>query len=75
LLHGTSPKAPTLCDLGADPVCANDALERSPSAAESLWRATFDEERRQAQSEGAPRRPEMALIDHDTAAALQVWGD
>jgi hypothetical protein len=75
LLHGTSPKAPTLCDLGADPVCANDALERSPLAAESLWRATFDEERRQAQSEGSPRRPEMALIDHDTAAALQVWGD
>ena len=75
LLHGTSPKTPTLCDLGADPVCANDALERSPLAAESLWRATFDEERRQAQGEGAPRRPELAPIDHDTAAALQVWGD
>jgi hypothetical protein len=75
LLHGTSPKTPTLCDLGADPLCANDALERSPLAAESLWRATFDEQRRQAQSEGAARRPELASIDRDTAAALQVWGD
>jgi hypothetical protein len=75
LLHGTSPKTPTLCDLGADPLCANDALERNPLAAESLWRATFDEQRRQSQSEGAPRRPELAPIDRDTAAALQVWGD
>ena len=39
LLHGTSPKAPTLCDLGADPVCANDALERSPLAAEDVYGA------------------------------------
>jgi hypothetical protein len=64
-----------LCDLGADPLCANDALERNPLAAESLWRATIDEQRRHSQSEGAPRRPELAPIDRDTAAALQVWGD
>jgi type IV secretory pathway TrbD component len=75
LLRGTSPKTPTLCDLSADPACANDALERSPLAAEALWRATFDERRRQAGLDGAARRPEFAAIDHDTAAALQVWGD
>jgi len=75
LLRGTSPKTPTLCDLSADPACANDALERSPLAAEALWRATFDEQRRQGGVEGATRRPELAPIDRDTAAALQVWGD
>jgi len=75
LLHGASPKAPALCDLESDPACANDALDHSPAAAEALWRATFDELRRQSASEGAPRRLELAPIDRDTAAALQVWGD
>jgi hypothetical protein len=75
LLRGTSPKTPTLCDLGADPACANDVLDRNPLAAEALWRATFDEQRRQPALDGTLRRLELAPIDRDTAAALQVWGD
>lgn len=75
LLHGSSPRTPALCALGSDPACANDVLDHSPAAAEALWRATFDELRRQGSIEGAPRRPELAPIDRETAAALQVWGD
>jgi len=75
LLRGSSPKTPTLCDLGTDPACANDVLERNPIAAEALWRVSVDEQRRQAAAEGTPRRPELAPIDRETAAALQVWGD
>jgi hypothetical protein len=75
LLRGTSPQTPTLCDLGADPACANDALERSPLAAEALWRAAFDEHRRQAALESAAPRSELAPVDRETAAALQVWGE
>ncbi len=75
LLRGTSPKAPTLCELSVDPACANDVLHQSPLAAESLWRATFEEHRRQRALENAAQAPEAALLDKDTAAALQVWGD
>jgi hypothetical protein len=75
LLRGTSPQTPHLCNLGADPACANDALERSPLAAEALWRATFDEQRRQGAPEAAAARPELAPVDRDTSAALQVWGE
>lgn len=75
LLRGTSPKAPTLCELSVDPACAHDVLEQSPLAAESMWRATFEEHKRQQVLESASGPPEPALLDKDTAAALQVWGD
>ncbi len=75
LLRGNSPHTPSLCDLSADPACAHDALERSPLAAEALWRVTFDEQRRQAALEGAAKRPELAPVDRETSAALQVWGE
>lgn len=75
LLKGTSPKTPTLCELSVDPACAHDILDQSPLAAESLWRATFEEHRRQQTLENAAGPPEPALLDKDTAAALQVWGD
>jgi hypothetical protein len=75
LLRGTSPRAPTLCDLGVDPACANDVLEHAPLAGEALWRATFEEQRRQQNPEGTPDHPEFVPLDRDTAAAVQVWGD
>ena len=75
LLRGTSPKPPTLCELSVDPACANDVLYQSPLAAESLWRATFEEHRRQRSLDNAAQAAEAALLDRDTAAALQVWGD
>jgi hypothetical protein len=75
LLHGTSPRTPTLCDLGVDPACANDVLDHTPLAGEALWRATFEEQHRQETPEGAPGRPAFAPLDRDTAAAVQVWGD
>jgi hypothetical protein len=50
-------------------------IEQSPLAAEALWRATFEEQRRQRSLENAASAVEPALIDKDTAAALQVWGD
>lgn len=75
LLRGTSPQTPRLCDLSADPACANDALERNPLTAEALWRATFDEHRRQSALEGAAPRSELAPVDRETSAALRVWGE
>jgi hypothetical protein len=75
LLKGTSPKAPMLCELSVDPACAHDILDQSPLAAESLWRATFEEHKRQRALESAAGSPEPVLLDKDTAAALQVWGD
>jgi hypothetical protein len=76
LLRGQSPKAPTLCELGVDPACVHDVLDRHPLAAESLWRTTFEAHRqdRALESTGGAT-PEPALLDKDTAAALQVWGD
>jgi hypothetical protein len=76
LLRGTSPKPPTLCELGVDPACVNDVLERSPLAAEATWRAAFEAHRHDRTLESAAgARAEPALLDKDTAAALQVWGD
>jgi Sulfatase len=76
LLRGQSPKTPTLCELGVDPACVHDVLDRSPLAAESMWRATFEAHRHDRTLESANgATPEPALLDKDTAAALQVWGD
>lgn len=75
LLHGTSPKAPTLCDVGVDPACAHDALPTSPLAAEATWRFTFDAHQRELSLDGASTAAQPATIDRDTAAALQVYGD
>jgi hypothetical protein len=76
LMRGQSPERPTLCELGIDPACVHDVLESSPLAAESLWRATFETHRhgRTLDSAGGARA-EPAVLDKDTAAALQVWGD
>ena len=76
LLHGTSPRAPALCELGVDPACVHDVFDESPLAAETLWRTTFEAHRHDRTLESARgARPEPALLDKDTAAALQVWGD
>lgn len=75
LLRGTSGKTPVLCDVSIDPACASDVLAQSHLAAEALWRVTFDEHQRQRSAEGAVRPFESAVLDKDTAAALQVWGD
>lgn len=75
LLRGSSPKAPALCELDVDPACAQDVLSARPLAARALWRATFEAYRSQRRLEGAVRAPELANIDRDTAAALQVWGE
>jgi hypothetical protein len=76
LLRGTSPKAPTLCELGVDPACVHDVFDQSPLAAEALWRTTFEAHRHDRTLETARGgRAEPALLDKDTAAALQVWGD
>ncbi len=75
LMRGKSPSAPVLCELSVDPACAHDVLLESPLAAEALWRATFEEHRRQGALEGRARAVETAVIDPDTAAALEVWGD
>jgi hypothetical protein len=75
LLRGTSRKTPVLCEVSVDPACTHDVIDQSPLAAEALWRATFEEHRRQRNLENAAPRAEAALIDEDTAAALQVWGD
>jgi hypothetical protein len=75
LLHGTSPKPPVLCDLGVDPACVHDALPTSPLVAEALWRATFEAHRLDLSLDGAGAPAEPAVLDKDTAAALQVYGD
>jgi hypothetical protein len=76
LSRGQSPERPTLCELGVDPACAHDVLDSSPLAAEALWRATFETHRRDRSLESAGgARAEPAVLDKDTAAALQVWGD
>lgn len=76
LLRGTSPKPPTLCELGIDPACVHDVLDQRPLAAEALWRATFDAHRRDRTLDHASdTKAEPAVLDRDTAAALQVWGD
>ena len=75
LLHGTSPKAPGLCDVGVDPACVHDALASNPLAAEALWRATFEAHRLELSLDGAQSPAQPALVDKDTAAALQVYGD
>jgi hypothetical protein len=74
LLRGVSPRTPNLCDLAVDPACSNDILERSPLAAEALWRATFEEQRR-AQSMASTERFELPPLDKESAAAVEVWGD
>ncbi|HTV24806.1 MAG TPA: sulfatase-like hydrolase/transferase [Polyangiaceae bacterium] len=76
LLRGTSPRAPALCELGVDPACVHDVFDESPLAAETLWRTTFEAHRHDRTLESARgARAEPALLDKDTAAALQVWGD
>jgi Sulfatase len=76
LLRGQSPRTPSLCELGVDPACVHDVLEQSPLTAESLWRETFEAQRHDRTLESAAgASPEPALLDKDTAAALQVWGD
>jgi hypothetical protein len=76
LLRGTSPKAPTLCELGVDPACVHDVFAASPLAAETLWRMTFEAHRQARLLESTGNaKAEPALLDKDTAAALQVWGD
>ena len=75
LLHGNSPKPPTLCDVGVDPACVHDALQTSPLAAEALWRMAFEAHQRELSLEGAGAPAQPATIDKDTAAALQVYGD
>jgi hypothetical protein len=76
LLRGTSPKAPTLCELGVDPACVHDVFNESPLAAEALWRTTFETHRHERTLELARgAKAEPALLDKDTAAALKVWGD
>jgi hypothetical protein len=76
LLRGQSPKTPTLCELAIDPACVHDVFDRSPLAAESSWRTAFEVHRRERSLESAGGvAPEAALLDRDTAAALQVWGD
>jgi hypothetical protein len=76
LMRGQSPARPTLCELGIDPACVHDVLDSSPLSAESLWRATFETQRRERTLEsGGGARAEPAVLDKDTAAALQVWGD
>ena len=75
LLHGTSPKPPVLCDVGVDPACVHDALPSSPLVSEALWRATFEARRLDLSLDGAGAPAEPALLDKDTAAALQVYGD
>lgn len=76
LMRGTTSKTPFLCELGVDPACVHDALDRNPLAAESLWRATFEAQRRDRTLESAGgATAEPALLDKDTAAALKVWGD
>jgi hypothetical protein len=65
-----------LCEVGVDPACVHDVLEGHPLTAEALWRATFEAHRRdRALETAAGATPEPALLDKDTAAALQVWGD
>jgi hypothetical protein len=74
VLTGQSGGTPILCEHAVDPACATDLLAQTPLAAETLWRRTFREYRRQL--ELAPRSAsEPALIDRDTAAALEVYGD
>lgn len=76
LLRGHSPTRPALCELGVDPACVHDVLDSSPLAAESAWRITFEAHRRERTLDsGGGARPEPAVLDKDTAAALQVWGD
>jgi sulfatase-like protein len=74
VLTGQSGGQPILCEHHVDPSCSTDLLAQSPLAAETLWRRTFREYRREL--ELAPRlAPEAADIDRDTAAALEVYGD
>ncbi|HVZ35191.1 MAG TPA: sulfatase-like hydrolase/transferase, partial [Polyangiaceae bacterium] len=71
LLRGVSPRTPNLCDLAVDPACSNDILERSPLAAEALWRATFEAQHR-AQSVTSTERHELPPLDKESAAAVEV---
>jgi hypothetical protein len=65
-----------LCELGVDPACVHDVFDQSPLGAEALWRTTFEAHRHDRTLETARGgRAEPALLDKDTAAALQVWGD
>jgi hypothetical protein len=75
LLRGTSPRAPVLCELGVDPACVHDVMEESPLVAEAAWRMTFETQRRERGIDGGAGAAEPALLDKDTASALQVWGD
>jgi Sulfatase len=72
LLDGEIERVPALCDLRVDPACVNDVLNQDPIAAQAAWQWTFDAEAAALQHR-AEREP--AVIDSDTAAALEVWGD
>jgi hypothetical protein len=74
VLAGQSGGSPILCEHRVDPACSTDMLAQSPLAAETLWRKTFLEYRRE-QELGPRLAPEPAPIDKDTAAALEVFGD
>jgi sulfatase-like protein len=75
LLHGINARTPTLCEIGVDPACVHDVLEESPLVAEFSWRMTFEAMRHDRNLDTGIGAAEPALLDKDTAAALQVWGD
>lgn len=72
VLNGELERVPALCDLRIDPACSNDVLNQDPLAARATWQWTFDAESA-ALRHHVVRQP--AVIDADTAAALEVWGD
>ncbi len=75
LLSGTSPKAPSLCDLALSKECADDARARFPVIFDTMFRATYAYFR-DAEVYATPRASrEPATIDPDTMAALMVWGN
>jgi hypothetical protein len=72
VLSGTAGKAPTLCDVPADPPCETDRVERMPRASSLLFRLMYDAEVA-ALKQRHPREP--ATVDANTAAAILVWGE
>ncbi len=73
LLTGRFGVVPSLCQLGADPPCLSDVLDREPQAARALWQYTALHARAVADAPALPREP--ASLDPDTLAALTVWGN
>jgi arylsulfatase A-like enzyme len=72
VLSGSDGKPPALCDTKADPVCDADRAEKMPRTAAHMFRMAYDARVAAA----AQRRPrEAAVVDANTAAALQVWGE